>query len=104
MRKRPTRQRSIFRKDSRTLPGAISIDNDLAEAFTDRGALCLDTGDQVGALADLTRALALNPRIAETHYVLGYLRVLRNEFEAAIADFDRAIQLKPEVASAYHGR
>jgi cytochrome c-type biogenesis protein CcmH/NrfG len=48
--------------------------------------------------------MKLNPRLAESYYVLGHARLGKNEYEAAIAAFDQAVQLKPQMASALHGR
>ncbi len=58
-------------------------------------------GDNQGALDKINQSLALDPRYAATHLLLGnYYATLGNLDEAAVA-YRQAVELDPENAEAY---
>lgn len=52
----------------------------------------------------LDEAIALQPNVAEYHYVKGNIQERLGNIDVANAAFDRAIELKPDMASAYDGK
>jgi regulator of sirC expression with transglutaminase-like and TPR domain len=58
------------------------------------------TGDSEGAIADLTRAIELDPRNAEAWLNRGLAREKRNEIGGAIADFEQYVALSPSARDA----
>lgn len=56
------------------------------------------------AIADLTRAIELNPDYAEAYSCRGVSYNATGEHDLAIADFNRAIELNPADAGAYRDR
>jgi TonB family protein len=48
------------------------------------------------AIADLTRAVASNPRSSEAYLDRGRAHGMKSEFELAIADFDQALSIDPD--------
>jgi len=56
------------------------------------------------ALADYTRALALDPKFADAYNNRGVIYVTQNRPDLAQADYDSALQLKPGSANIYLNR
>ena len=69
---------------------------DSAEAHLLRGTLELSAHDRDGALADLEKAIALNPRLAGAHARLGELLLTLGESERARAVFAQELALDPD--------
>ena len=67
-----------------------------ALAYHYRGALYLKRERIDEALADLDRALTLNPRLATAYGDRGIAHRKKGEYARAIADYDEAIRLWPE--------
>jgi len=73
----------------------------LAEAHRLLGEVAMESGNQIGALTDLTACLDLLRKIepvdarsmAETHYQLGLAYSLGNEFDSSIEQFQEATKL-----------
>jgi len=59
------------------------------------------TGNIDGALADLTRAIALDPKNADVYRYRGLLRIEQGNHALAIADFTQAIALNGKKAENY---
>lgn len=75
---------------------AVELGRDDAVALTRGGhALGHFTGDLHAGIALLDRALLLNPNLAATWFLGGYLRVWIGETEGAIEHFARAMRLSP---------
>ena len=68
-------------------------------ALVNLGRARLVTGDRVGALRDLTKAVATDPASDEGHYYLGVIHRLEGRPGPAQAEFQRTISLNPT-----HGR
>src|SRR5262249_30686893 len=58
-------------------------------------ALHHSVGDLDGSIALLDRALMLNPSLASSWFLSGFLRVWRGESDSAIEHFSRAMRLSP---------
>ena len=56
------------------------------------------------ALADLTRAIQLQPDLAEAFHYRGYVYLNVQKDDAAIADYNQAIKLDPGNSNALFGR
>ena len=56
------------------------------------------------AIVDLTRAIDLNPYMAEAYSNRGWAYFNVNYFESAIIDLNKAIELEPSLAIAYCNR
>ncbi|MBS1968551.1 MAG: tetratricopeptide repeat protein, partial [Chloroflexi bacterium SZAS-1] len=69
-----------------------------------RGLTHYQLNDYVAALADLTRAVALQPENGGCYRWRGATHYLLNNATAALADFDRAIELQPEEGANYYWR
>jgi len=67
----------------------------------DHGRACLDKGKYDDAIADYTKAIALNPNDATAYSNRGVAYGSKGAFDRAIADYTKAIALKPNVALAY---
>jgi tetratricopeptide (TPR) repeat protein len=61
-------------------------------------------GDVDGALADLTRAVELDPGYGVAWLGRGNLFNERGEVDAAIADYTKAIEVSPRLLASYHNR
>lgn len=63
-----------------------------------------DKGDDRGAVADLDRAIQLDPNHAEAYNNRGYFKSKLADIQGALADYNRAIQLNPKYAAVYSNR
>jgi len=57
-----------------------------------------------GAIADYTRAIAVNPKDTVAFYRRGVSKAYINDYEGAIADFTSCITLNPEDKNTYYSR
>lgn len=64
----------------------------LSEYYGQQGNQLYEVGDNLGALASLTRAVQLNPNNARAHYYLGALYDIQGDTQAAITEYQYAIQ------------
>lgn len=60
--------------------------------------------DRAGAIADFERALALQPDMADAHFLLGYQYWLEKNYVRAIAEYDEYLRVHPESARAWANR
>jgi tetratricopeptide (TPR) repeat protein len=56
------------------------------------------------AVAQFSRAVALNPRYAIAYFIRAVTKKQLNDPQGALADYDRAISLNPKFVPAYHRR
>lgn len=68
---------------------------DHAWALNRVGALLAQEGDTAGAEAALTRALELEPRLAQAHSNLGNIFYARGEYEEALLKYKEASAIDP---------
>ena len=71
-----------------------------AEAYYDRALAYEAMGDGSRAEEDYTKATILNPKLPQTWYNRGRLRLLNDDYPRALADFSRALALIPQMADA----
>ncbi|MDR3704519.1 MAG: hypothetical protein P4L28_01265 [Paludibacteraceae bacterium] len=64
----------------------------------------INKGDEKGALENIDKTLALNPKNEVLYYVRGYIYAIKpDKQKEALADFQKAIDLKPDYAEAIAG-
>jgi tetratricopeptide (TPR) repeat protein len=61
-------------------------------------------GDYKGIVADMDRAIAIDPRKDRLYYMRGTAKSELGDKKGAIEDFDRDITMNPKRATAYHNR
>jgi tetratricopeptide (TPR) repeat protein len=75
-----------------------------ATSYCQRARGLADTGNFRPALADLARAIELDPRHAEAYWIRGAIYQQQRRYPRAVADFTRALEIKPDLAAAYYWR
>ena len=75
-----------------------------AEAYARRGFSQLALGGITGGLADINRALEINPDYALAHNYKGVVFAMTGIEDQAILEFTRAVELAPGLADAYVNR
>src|SRR4029077_13978285 len=61
-----------------------------------RGAIRADTGDEAGAVGDLSQALRIDEHYADAFAALATLQMRREHYTEVIANADRAIEFSPQ--------
>jgi len=74
-----------------------------ADFFT-QGDYDYDQGDCEAAIAGYTRALALDPQMAEAYNNRAYTYMAQQNYAAALADLNQAIALRPDYVNALMNR
>ncbi len=77
---------------------------DRSFAYTNRGNAYDDKGEVDRAIADYTKAIALDPNYAIAYTNRGLTYEKKGEVDRAIADYTKAIALDPNYAIAYTNR
>jgi membrane associated rhomboid family serine protease/Tfp pilus assembly protein PilF len=70
-------------------------------AYIVHGALEMQTGDFDGAIADLSRAIELDPKRPEAYLARGAAKAGKRDVDAAIADYSLALEVDPKSFRAY---
>ena len=83
---------------------AITLNPNIAEAYSNLGAGLKDLKRFDEALASYDKAIALKPTYAEAYYNRGITLTHLKRFKDALASYDKAIELKPNYPSAYNNR
>ncbi len=68
---------------------------DTVRTHLDHGRACLDKRKYDDAIADYTKAIALDPKLAQAYYNRGYTYEKKGDREQAIADFRKALEIDP---------
>lgn len=84
------------------LDRAISLYDEYADAYSQRGVLYFRKGALKRALADMDFAVGLEPANAYRYSSRAYVRASMNELEQAILDYEKAVALDPEDAVAHN--
>ncbi|WP_310481178.1 tetratricopeptide repeat protein [Chamaesiphon sp. VAR_48_metabat_403] len=86
---------------------ATTTNNKTTEAGSDglvSAAVKMQTGDYRGAIAELDRAIAANPKKAAAYYLRANAYQMLGDRSAVLSDLNRAIELDDRNASAYYLR
>ncbi|MFZ0915883.1 MAG: tetratricopeptide repeat protein, partial [Candidatus Udaeobacter sp.] len=75
-----------------------------AEGFLNRAGARGFNGDRNGAIADLSRAIDLDPKSEPAVYRRGAFKLQKGDYDGAITDLTRAIELSPNTADYYNDR
>lgn len=93
---------------SRVYPMVLDRAKLLGHVYYNRGLTRIERGDSIGAIADFTGAIQLNPNDCTSFNARGvaYMKQQgkKGREKLALADFDRAIQLNPGQQSAIQNR
>src|SRR2546423_1794714 len=72
--------------------------------YNNRGDARFAKGDHDGAIADYTKAIEIDPRVAGPYAGRGLARQAKGDLDGAIADYTKAIEIDPHLALAYYYR
>jgi tetratricopeptide (TPR) repeat protein len=86
-----------------TVPGC-AFGQQTAEDFSRRGVAKEKKGDLVGAIADYSKAIDLDPKDTIAYFNRGGAKQMKGDLDGAIADYSKAIDLNPKYAIAYSNR
>jgi tetratricopeptide (TPR) repeat protein/S1-C subfamily serine protease len=75
-----------------------------AAFYSNRGLTYYALKEYPKAIADYTKAIAINPELAEAYYNRGTAYSALKDYPKAIADYTQAIAIKPDHADAYLNR
>ncbi|MFZ1988533.1 MAG: tetratricopeptide repeat protein [Alphaproteobacteria bacterium] len=75
-----------------------------ASSYVRRAIAYSDKGDDDRAIADFTKAIALNPKFINAYYDRGLVYISKGDYDRAIADLNQAIGLDPNDAISYSNR
>ncbi len=76
----------------------------LAMAYRGRGLWQYKTGDYDAALADVDRALTLEPTNVVGYDLRGDILVAKGDIDGAIANYSQSIRIDPNYAASFYGR
>lgn len=87
-------------------PSAIATGQPTLSAteYNRRGSEYNSQGQYDLAIADLNKAIEMDPKYAAAHNNRGYAYLKQNKYDLAIADLNKAIELDPKAAIAYNNR
>ena len=77
---------------------------DDAATYFDQGMNAWEAGDLERAIADLDKAILLDPNFASAYSARGLAYRSKGDLDRALHDFDRAIALDPRKSVPYEGR
>jgi hypothetical protein len=76
----------------------------MAQAHLKQGDAYVEQGQWDEAITEYSKAIELDPELAEAYSSRGYAYVCKLELDKAMADCNRAIELDPNFARAYYNR
>ena len=82
----------------------VSITSPTAHDYYDRGMKGVLLGDRKAAIADLTKAIEMDPKMTAAYDGRATGRLIEEDYDGAIADNTKVIELDPRNARAYHAR
>lgn len=68
------------------------------------GRRFLEDGDFASAIGDFSRAISINPELADAYYYRATAYDNAGEYERAVGDFNKTISINPSYVRAYFGR
>jgi tetratricopeptide (TPR) repeat protein len=75
--------------------------NENAETYYEQARLKLEKDDDQGALADMNRAIKINPNNADFYHFRARIKRRKNDNQGELSDLNRAIQINPNNANSY---
>lgn len=75
-----------------------------ATAYFDKAFKKAEAGNTKGAIADYTKAIAMNSKFVEAYQNRGVAKFKLNDLKGALADFSKTIELDDMNADAFTGR
>ncbi len=72
--------------------------------YFNRGIDKKNAGDYYGAISDFSKAIEINPRLANVYYNRGLARRKSGDNHGAISDYNKAIELNPSYALTFRNR
>jgi len=76
-----------------------SVDAELCAA---RGKAKFDAGNFQGAIDELTKAIKLNPDLADAYHWRGEAKWNLKNYQAAVTDYNKALKLKPDYTLTFY--
>ncbi|MCM1163883.1 MAG: tetratricopeptide repeat protein [Muribaculaceae bacterium] len=84
---------------------ALSINRNAVNAYVMRADIAINShSDYASALADMDKAIRLQPKYAGFFINRAFLRYMTDDFQGAFADYDYALQLEPQNTMAMFNR
>ena len=83
---------------------AILLNPKYAEAYCNRGSVCISASAIPGALESYDKAILLKPDFVEAYNNRGNTLNALQQYQAALESFDKAILLKPGFVEAHNNR
>jgi len=75
-----------------------------ADDYYKSGDQKFDKGDMDGAIADYTKAIALNPKHASAYFNRALAKRAKGDLDSALADATKSIELRPKDSDSYNCR
>ena len=75
-----------------------------AQDYFMQGDYNYEQGECDRAITDYSRAIELNPNLAEAYNNRAYIYMVKKDYAAALPDLDHAIQLRPNYVNAWMNR
>ena len=83
---------------------ALAGNSQTAMQYFNKGIDKVNLKDYNGAIIDLTKAIAINPKYEEAYVVRAEAKYNLENYKGAIADLTDAIDINPKCAEAYYNR
>ncbi len=95
---------SRYREAIRSLNVLLNVDRDAYEGFFLRGVAKYNLEDLLGADADFSQAISINPVYTLAYQYRAITRARLGNYDDALADFEEAISLRPDQEGIYFSR
>jgi protein O-mannosyl-transferase len=94
----------VWKNDMTLWNDVISRDQNIYEAYINRGNAFKNENKNDLAMADFSKAIELNPNSSFAFYNRGTAYEDAKKYELAMADYNKAIELNPDFSPAYNNR
>ena len=84
------------------IPGCAGSSSEDPNAYFNQGLANAEAGDFGLAIENYTKAIELDPDLAEAYNDRGLAKANLGDLEQALVDFDQAIELDPDYAEGLH--